>query len=304
MVQYKSIFPPSSSLTWRDDDSHDVTELIRVKGITGDTEVARKMKALTLTGRDTKQAIYGDATLAKQDLRILSQDVTLLADDQAIVAIRWGINDSPVLDDVWLFETYGEQLRVTTGIDALKNPIKNKYVNAALRGTLSEAAFLAIQGNKRVYDRGATVNRFKNIVHVLGRRQISKEKAALMHPHPLTWPAKYANAVSKPTGTALEGQWMCKGVRVYSRNRGWSLFVEAEFCWNEDGWEEFLFFVDQLGLIPGDIVIPAGMKIPWPLAADRVCTTAPYGVARPQTLKDPLDFGAYPFMVDLKDFNP
>ena len=311
----KSLFPNAPTFIWRDDDTFEDEEHIYVSDLKAVGEIARKQEAIVAAGVDFTK-VHPDANMAEAGLRVLSIGVALLADDKALVIVRWGVNDSPILDGDWLFETFSEQIRETRGYainddGSVGAPIKIKYVSTALLGGESEATFFGVYGNAKRFNPSMTVLGYKNIVHIVGRRQISFDEAAKMHPNPWTWSGYYVNHVNTAVaatsggaagaGNVIQGEFVCKSVRVYSRNRNRSLFVEAEFLHRIEGFEEFGFFIDSFdGTRPGDIVIPANMKLPWPTL--REVAALPYGVIRPQTLLAPINFGASPFMFNLGGF--
>ena len=315
----KPVFPAGPTLVWRDDNTFEDTEQILVTGLVADGEAARKHEAILKANR-TPGTLHPVATLAAALVRVRMVTVQLLSDDRALVTVSWGISDTPILDGAWVYECFSEQIRESRGYDckddgSVNNAIRIQYANETILAGVADLDFFLGPGG-RYYRRGATVSGYNNIVHVVGRRHISREGVAggagmvPMEPHPTIWPAKYVNHVNKAKvvfgdpdgpGSLIEGEWLCRSVRISTRNQYKSFLIEAEFVWRVDGWEEFLWFHDKQGLIPSDIVIPAGMKLPWPTERlhNDIPDDRPYGVIRPQTLKGPLNFNAAPFSFQL-----
>ena len=302
MAKNKSLFPDGASLQWNDDGSYFLIEVRYVDEIYGVTENAARLDALAKAGVSSTETVVVSPTVT---LRIMSASVKLLADDKAAVSIQWGIGDSPILDGGWIAETYSETIRDVRGVDVNQVALKIKYHPPGM----TDAAFAA-DYNARRLNRGTTASGYHNRGHVIARRQISATQiaATMGGVHPLTWPMKYVHRVnyaigqSSPYPAVPEGVFICSSIRVYTRNRGLSYFVEAEFVSDENGFDPIIIFTHPDGLIPGDITIPVGMQKAWPEPAEREITTKPYGASRPQMVKGRATFANPPFNLNLAQF--
>ena len=321
-IVVKPKYVQGTGLTWHDDGTYGVEELWTVTGLppaASGTEIGNQVKAIeaaTAASEDLYPQLH-------QDTELLQATARLLSDDHAEVTLSWGINDTPVLDGAWVCESSSDSVRESKGLDVNNDPITIEYVNATMlarpapQAALTKAEFFAIWGNKKRFQRGITVPSFYNRPHIQARRQVSKYKAERMSVHPNRWPAKYVDYVNyeipkqhSGDGTVLvpAGVFRCASMRVYTRNRGESLFIDAEFVLDKLGHEHLAVFADTDGLIPGDVDISANMKKPWPPeAADRYSTAGAAGdptggAARPQTLKGRATFHNPPFNLNLEPF--
>jgi len=306
MATTKSILPEGSSLQYYDDGSFSLIEVYHVSGLTSTDEDLARPEAMTAVGvtlASTKAVTFAGV---RTELRMMTTTVKLLSKTQAAVTIQWGINDSPILDGTvnggWVFETYSDSSREPRGLDAGNVPITVKYQPADMGDTQWGEDW-----NQRRYNRGMTVPGFTNRPRIIGRRQISYVEAGKMTPHPLSWPTAYVDYVNDvvDAGKAteiLKGVFRCSSIRVYTRNRALSYFVEAEFIRDPLGHDPMILFMDsQTGLVPADVSIDEGMKAPF--ATVRSSSTKPYGASRPIMVKGAGDFGAWPLNIDLRPFN-
>jgi len=301
MATTKSIFPEGSSLALFDDGTYGVVEVIYVDGMTAATELGQKEEAIAATGYTLASLLDVDDIL----LSVLRMDVKLLAKARAAVTVTWGVNDTPQFDGAWLTETYSSTIREPRGIDVNQDQIKVQYQPSSYSDAQWDEDW-----NQRRYNRGVTVPGFVNRPHIIGRRQVSAEEANKMSVHPQLWPATYVNHVNAAdTDTSggfpaiPAGPFLCSSMRVYSRNRENSYIIEAEWILDPLGHDPIILFMDPtLGVVPGDITIPAGMKLAWPTKRTMTVnpTDQPYGASRPQVVKDPVNFRAAPLSFDLR----
>lgn len=314
----KPVYAGVAGLTWHDDGSYSIEELWSVKGCVAVTETGIHKEAINAAIAATPAP---PSSLGGIDLCLTQATAKTTTDHHVTVTLSWGINDTPVLNGPWLYESSSDSVREVRGLDVNNTPIGIEYVNATMlkrpapEASLTKTEFLAIAGNKRRFQRGLTVPGFVNRVHVLARRQVSDDAAVGMSVHPTRWPAKYVDYVNYEIplgggGTVLvpEGVFRCSSVRVYSRNRGLSFLIDAEFILDKLGHEALVLFTDTDGLKPSDVTVSANMKLPWPPAsADRYSTAdadgdPPGGASRPQMLKGRATFINPPFSVNLEPF--
>ena len=273
------------------------TERLTITGITpGATEAETRIAAITASGAIIG-AYHGTVTLAY----CIGIDVISLSDTTAIVDVHYGRPSDPVIDRGWVYESWSEQVRFTTYVDKDLAPIINKFYPPTAK--IADPAFFADGNNAREYKRMVSVSGYKNIVHAIGRRHISATASAVMGINPpWRWPAFYTNWVNEsftvpPTSA---GVWLCRGVRVISRNMEKSHLVTVEFMRDDAGWEELSIFTRRDGTRPNEITLDAGMKTPWPTV--RASAAVPYGAVRPATLKGKRNFDAAPLSFSLGRF--
>jgi len=271
------------------------SEIYTVTGLTesGQTEASMKTAAITAVGV-TIGAVH--PVLAESYCQTI--EVQLDSHVSATVTVRYGPAVEPIIDGDWQYEAWSEQTRFTTFIDVYGDEIVNKFLPPGTAGT--EADYFSRNPREK---RMVSVIGWKNIIHGVARKHISKAASLLGAVKMMQWPAYYTNHVNEAmTIPAVPaGVWLCRGIRIGSRNGGQSYLVTAEFLMDEVGWEEINIFTRRDGTRPSEIVIPAGMIEAWPAEADRV-TADPYGAIRPQTLLDPLSFENVPLYVNLGQF--
>jgi len=315
----KPVYVGAAGLTERDDGTYAIEELWSVTGCTAGTEIGIHKEAID-AARAASPPV--PSMLMGLGIRLTQATARTATDHHVIVTLSWGVNDSPVLDDPWLYESSSDSVREVRGLDVNNDPIAIEYVNPLMLkkaegGSMTKSEFLGIAGNMRRFQRGVTVPGFYNRVHVQCRRQISEGAAGGMSVHPTRWPAKYVDYVNYEIpkgggGTVLvpAGVFRCASIRVYSRNRGVSFFVDAEFILDRLGHESIVLFTDTDGLVPSGLTdsISANMKKPWPPSAgDRYATAdsdgaPPGGACRPQMLKGRATFSNPPFSCNLEPF--
>ena len=317
----KPVYTGAAGLTWMDDDTYSVEELWSVTGCTSTKEISVEKEAIDAATTASILLDIPGSWWTSQGIQLLRATAKLQTDDMVTVMLTWGTNDTPRLDGPWIVESTSNSSRESRGVDVNNDAITIEYVNETMlsqpapAAALTKAEFLAVWGNKKRFQRGVTVPGFYNRVHVQARRQISKEKANGMSVHPNRWPAKYVDWVNNEIprgsgGTYLvpKGVFRCANIRVYTRNRGFSWLVDAEFILDKLGHEAMVLFTDSDGLIPGDVEIPENMKLPWPPTADDRYSAAgdagdpPGGATRPQMLKGGATFSNPPFNLDLEPF--
>ena len=317
----KPVYTGAAGLTWMDDGTYSADELWNVTGCVATKELDVEKEAIDAARSASNLLGLPGSWWYEQDIRLLRATAKLQTDHMVTVTLTWGTNDTPVLDGAWIVESTSNSSREARGVDGHNAAVTIEYVNATMlaqpapAAPLSKDEFLAVWGNKKRFQRGVTVPGFYNRVHIQARRQISKSKAESMSVHPQRWPAKYVdwvnNAIPKGTGGTYlvpKGVFRCADIRVYTRNRGSSWLVDAEFILDKLGHEALVLFTDSDGLKPGDVKIPDNMKLPWPPdAADRYSTAGddgdpPGGAARPQMLKGGATFSNPPFSLNLEPF--
>jgi hypothetical protein len=293
MATVKRTYLPGVGMSLDSANVYSFTERLTITGITpGGTEADTRIAAITASGA-TIGGYHGTTT----GTYCIGIDVTSLSDTSAIVDVHYGRPGDPVLDAGWVYESWSEQVRFTTYFDKNLAPIINKFYPPG--ETLDETAYFLRSPRMK---RNTSVNGYRNIIHAVGRRHISAAASAAMGNNPpWRWPAIYTNyvnqALSSPTTPA--GVWLCRGIRVLSRNTEKSHLVTAEFMRDEMGWEELALFSMPDGTRPGVITVDAGMKTPWPTV--RASAAAPYGAVRPATVKGLSYFGS-PLSFSLERF--
>ena len=298
MAAAELIFGEGSTLELMDDGTYGLLEHYAVAGLSESTEVAAKLAAFSACA---SLPVYSNTkTVGALTLRLVRAGVMILSKSAARVTLQWGINDSPQVDGDWIVETYSEMVREPMGVDVNGDAITVKYQPA----TMSDGDF-ASDWNQRRYDRGITVPGFHNRVHIIGRRQISATAAASMPYHPTRWAAAYVGRVNyeiiaggSGQTTVPEGVMLCSSMRAYTRSRGLTYFVEAEFVQDARGHDPFAVFVDSDGTIPGDITIPDGMKLAWPTERGSGMSK-PYGATRPTMVRGRATFANPPVSLNL-----
>ena len=309
----KRTYPGGVGLTWHDDDTAEVDEFFTVTNIPAQTSES----GLLLAAIDAVDQAYPAAPALDPNLRCTLKTAQPLSDSQATVRRHWAINDSPLLDGPWICEVASDSVREMRGVDYAYAPLTIEYVNHAMllkpdTGELTKTQFLSVWGNMRRFKRGFTLPGFYNRPRVSARRQISANKADGMSVHPRKWAAKYVDYANTEipvyyTGgiTVPAGVFRCASIRVYSRNRGASWFVDAEFILDKQGHEGMELFVDSDGLVPADIEPPAEMILPWPTTRTQAAGTEGNpvgGCARPQMLRGIRSFADRPLAINLEPF--
>ena len=297
MATVKRTYYPGVCMSLDSANVYSFTERLTITGITpGGTEAETRIAAITASGV-TIGAYHGTVSTSF----CMGIDVTMLSDTSAIVDLHYGRPSDPVIDTGWVYESWSEQVRFTTYVDKDLAPIINKFYPPTAK--LAEIPFFADGNNAREYKRMVSVSGYKNIVHAIGRRHISSTASAVMGINPpWRWPAFYTNWVNEsftvpPTPA---GVWLCRGVRVISRNMEKSHLVTVEFMRDDAGWEELSIFTRRDGTRPNEITLDAGMKTPWPTV--RASAAVPYGAVRPATLKGKCNFDAAPLSFSLGRF--
>jgi len=301
----KPVFIPGSSLAMHEDGTFSEVTRIFVDDATGATETEAKLNAMTKAGVAPGMP-HANAELLAAGVEALAVEVELLADSKAVVTVRWGVPVDPPLDGRWIVESHGESVRELRGLDVNGDFVENKYLPP---NSGAEAAFWAIPDNVWQFWPGVQTGAFDNIVHLYLRRHISYSAAAeFPFPPLISWPVYYVNWVNDTIvrmglDDVPAGVWLCRAIRLTTRNNGWSWLVGAEFIYREWGWEDFNLFVHPTHRqVPNDLTIPDAMKTPWP--TDRGPTGPTYGAVRPQMLKGTRDFSRPPFGLMLDGYVP
>lgn len=319
MPATKPLFIPGRSLVEHEDATF--SEITRQKvdlTYTGADETAAKLNALLIVGVTAGETAHVHADLKAAGVIALSVEVELLTDFRAEVIIHWGVPVDPILDKPplaggWVVETSSESVREMRALDVNLNQITQKYLPPGQ----PDPGFYGEDDAELRFKPGTPVGAFDTIVHLYARRHISHTAAANFpqwappYGAPLqSWPVAYTNwankqIVRKGIANVPAGVWLCRGVRLTTRNNGWSWLVGAEFIYREWGWEDYSFFTytgTGLNQIPSNLDIPAGMKTPWPTV--RASTGGVFGAIRPQMLKGLKNFALPPFELMLDGYSP
>jgi|3_EtaG_2_1085321.scaffolds.fasta_scaffold00524_9 hypothetical protein len=320
----KAVFPKTNTFVWNQDATFSDEEHRYVTYQAAGTETKAKLAAILAAGVSINDA-HPNATLQAAGVRAVSISVMLLQDLKALVIINWGIPVDPILDGEWVYEVQTVERQLTTGLSidtdtGLQNvPIKVKYVPTTVPPA-DRAQYLI--DNARTNNRGATVGQRKDLIQVIGRRQISHTAAsawvggAFVGKSLFEWPRRYVNYVNEEKANPVPGRppiltagtWFCNNMRIYSKNHNWSYIVETSFVYDVDGFEEFVLFIDRYGLRPHDVEISDAMKLPWPVKANpadpdpRESDQEPYGASRPQVIKGLRNFQENPLLFNLGGF--